>query len=94
VSTSRCRGILAVARLLLERLIAERGGDSQSDCRDDREQPYASRSGKASGPKHEQDTRLTNAQLVQERIASDNDKCDSRGPEAQADEPCAHAPCR
>jgi hypothetical protein len=74
----------------LGRLIAERGGDSQSDCRDDREQSYASRSRKTSRAEHEHGAGVTYFRLVQERVAFDNDKCGNRGPEAKADEPCAH----
>jgi hypothetical protein len=82
VSSSNLRGILARGRMPLVRFIAERLRDHQSDCRDDREQPYASGGGKTSGAEHKQGARVTDFRLVQERIAFDNDKCDSRGPEA------------
>jgi hypothetical protein len=90
VSTSNCRAILARARLVV-RLIVERSRDRQSDCRDDREQHKARRCSETSGPEHVQDAGMTNFRLVQERIAFDDNKCDSRRPEAEADEPCAHA---
>jgi hypothetical protein len=80
-----------MVRLLQRRLIAERRGDRQSDCHYDCEEPYASRSGKTSGPEHKQDARVAYLQLVQERVAFDNDKRESRSPEAEAHEPAAHA---
>jgi hypothetical protein len=53
-----------MVRLLVGRLIAERGGDRQSDCHHDYEEPDASRSGKAGGPEHKLDARVTNFRLV------------------------------
>jgi hypothetical protein len=38
--SSGCCGILARGRLLLVRFSPERGRDRQSDCRNDREEPY------------------------------------------------------
>jgi hypothetical protein len=77
--------------LLLGRLIAECGGDRQPDCSDDCEEPDANRSGKTSGADHKQGARVAYFRLVQERVAFDNNKCDNRGPEAEAQEPAAHA---
>jgi hypothetical protein len=80
VSSSDCRRILDGGRLLPGRLFAERSRDRQSDCRDDREQRHASRSGKAGGPEHEQGAGVANFRLVQERVAFDYDKCRNRRP--------------
>jgi hypothetical protein len=54
-------------------------------------QAYASRSGETRRTEHEEDACMANFRLVQERIAFDNNKRDSRGPEAEAVEPCAHS---
>jgi hypothetical protein len=91
VSTSSFCSILAVVRLLLGRLIAERSGDRQPNRHDDREEHDASRSGKKSGAEHKHCVRVPDFRLVQKRVAFDNNKCDSRGPEAKAHELAAHA---
>jgi hypothetical protein len=85
------RGGILLARLLLSGVVAECGRDRQSDCGDDREEPYASSCGKTSRAEHKQGASVANFRLVQERIAFDNHKCNSRRPEAEAHEPAAHA---
>jgi hypothetical protein len=89
--SSDCGGILAWGRLPLARFVPERSRDRQSDCRDHRKQRQARCRSETSGAEHVQDAGMTNFRLVQERIAFDNDKCDSRRPKAEDDEPCPHA---
>jgi hypothetical protein len=91
VSSSHRSGSILMDRLLPGKVIPERSRDRQSNCRDDREQTYASRSGKTRGTEHEQDARVANFRLVLERVAFDDHKCDGRCPEAEAHEPAAHA---
>jgi hypothetical protein len=91
VSNGNCRRILVRERLLVVGFFPVRGRDHQSDCRDGREQRYASRSGDARRAEHEQGARVPDLRLVQERIAFDDHECGNRGPKAEADEPAAHA---
>jgi len=59
------RRSILMARLLLGRLLAERGGDSQSNRHDDCEEPYACRGGKTSGPEHKHCARVAYFRLVE-----------------------------
>jgi hypothetical protein len=85
------RRVLASGRSLLVRFFLERSRDNQADCRDDCEQRYASRCRKTSGPDHKQEARVANFRLVQERIAFNDHEYGNRRPEAEANEPAAHA---
>jgi hypothetical protein len=91
VSNGNFRRILARERLLVVGFFPVRGRDHQPDCRDDREQRYASRSGDTRRTEHEQEARVPNLRLVQERIALDDHERDNRRPEAETNEPGAHA---
>ena len=83
------RRILVSGRLALARRFLERSRNHQTDCRDDREQRYASRCRKTSGPHPEQKARVANFRLVQQRIAFNDHEYGNRCPEAEANKPGA-----
>jgi hypothetical protein len=77
--------------LLWVRLVVERGRHHQPGCCDDCEQRYASCRRKTGRSHHKQDACVTDLRLVQERVALDDHERDNRRPEAEANEPGAHA---
>jgi hypothetical protein len=84
------RSIL-MARLLRSCILAERRRNRQSDRADDCEERNAGCRSQTSGAEHEHSARVANFQLVQQRIAFDNEKSESGDPDAQSHEHAAHA---
>jgi hypothetical protein len=69
----------------------EQSGDRQPDRHKECKEPDASASGKTRGPKNEDCARVANRQLILQRVALDNEECESRDPDAEGHERAAHA---
>jgi hypothetical protein len=83
--------LIEVVRLLRGRILAERRGDRESDRSNDCEEPNAGPGGEARGAKHKDYARVANRQLVLQRVAFDEEKSESRGPETEVHKPAAYA---
>jgi hypothetical protein len=70
---------------------AVRSRNCQSDSDNDREEPNANPSDNKCGAEHKHCARVADFQLIMQNVAFDYEKSESCRPEAQADEPAAHA---